>query len=212
MAEREPGQPLAVLVPPVPHEHALAVAKLPVLSRKVGMRGAVLEANGNGGRQPTARLGRAHQDVGQRPSHLLSPEPALQHGGDVVGPRHGDRGSGVDHDDGPVIGRGHAANQLFLAARKIQVLAVVALALRLARRADAHDRHIGVRRRGDGTLEQRVLVRRPESDPEPGQGIAGSGELDGQLHRFAPFEHDVGHEVLADHARRNRFRPEEVGW
>ena len=145
-------------------------------------------------------------------SHLLSPEPALQHGGDVIGPRHGDRGSGVDHHDGPVIGRGHAANQLLLAARKLQILAVVALTLGLARRTDAHDRHIGVRRRRHGTLEQCVLVRRPEADPEPRESIAGSGELDQQLHRFAPFEHDVGHEVLADHARRNRFRPGEVDW
>ena len=69
-----------------------------------------------GGRQPAARLGRAEQDVGERVARLLAREPAQQHRGHLVEPRHQHGRAGVDDDDRPRLRLVDAADELVLAA------------------------------------------------------------------------------------------------
>ena len=183
-------------------EEALVVGERPV-GRPRG--GQPVGRGGPGGGQAPAGLDVAEEHVGQRVAELLAGEPGHEHGGNLVGPRQQHRRARVDHGDGPPVGLCDAPDEIVLAARQTERLAIEALALDLLGRPDDDDGHVGARRGRRRALELLLVgaVRRLDVDLEGGArhregGVRAAGRglvTQDELHLLALVEHDR-HAVL----------------
>ena len=146
VAERERRRGIRLQPCPVADVDALGVGEHAGVGGHVGDR-HLREGGGPGRGQAPAGLDRAGEHVGERGAELLAAEVALQHRGDLVGPRQHHGGAGVDDDDRARVRRDDGADEVVLAAGQVEVLAVVALGLDLRVGADDDDRDIGCRGR-----------------------------------------------------------------
>ena len=135
--EREAHRQLARLVPAVPDQDALAISHLAGLAREPAEGRRMLDALGEGHREPTTGLGVPHQHVYQAIGQLLATEPTLQEGGCPARERDGDRRARVQHHHCPGVGLQDSLDQLLLLPRQVHARAVVTLALPII--IGAHD-------------------------------------------------------------------------
>src|SRR6266699_4680035 len=107
VAEREERLDPELVVAPVTNTEALAVVGDEAVSASIllrsGNRGVVI-ATRKSDRQLTRRGDVAENDVGQRVALLLTAVPALQHGRDLVEPRHQGRSTSSQHHNCARIG------------------------------------------------------------------------------------------------------------
>src|ERR1700683_2212898 len=129
MAEAEERLAPVAVVAAVAHQQSLRIGELSSLWLGMEDRGVSLLTRDRD-RQPPPGLGHAEQAVCERLTEGLSWEPHLDDRRDVVGPGHEYGHARIDDDDGLRLRGGYATNQLVLASRQRQRIAIVSLAFR----------------------------------------------------------------------------------
>jgi hypothetical protein len=165
--ERVGDLPARGVEPAVADEHPLAVAHEALLTGEVEVRRGVFQAQRDRLGQPTAGVGSAGEDIGDRPAHRLAAQPALQHGGRVLFPGRGAHGRAVgEHDHYRCARSAEPGQQVGLGRGEVDVGAVEALGLGDGGQAEVGHDDVGARRDPHGLLGQRRVLGRVV-DPEP---------------------------------------------